>query len=390
MESVAEQKIRVLVAKPGLDGHDRGAKVIARALRDAGMEVIYTGLRQTPEMIVNAALQEDVHVIGLSILSGAHNAIVPRVMDLLKQNKMDDVLVVVGGIIPDQDMEKLKEIGVAAIFQPGTAMDDIVQFIRANVKPRGVPVPVVLNVRESQLRLAMKSYGTTVGPSPWYWKTFPSVHRIRPALCMDPPRRPGPMAYLVIVKPLNGPENRVLALNTYCRPFLVPPSHLGVWCPEGRNIRLACFDPDQLKAFDFAEIAGWFKQSSRSHLLGDPACCRFRISHWLRAGMHKIEVPAELAGGRTDRSCQLSGQKQRRSGFCAVCVLSARRIGGSLTAEMVYRQPVSSGKAMDHASSARSESQRIFGECFGAGSFLLEEDGCRLERWIEKTWLEED
>jgi methylmalonyl-CoA mutase, C-terminal domain len=131
-------KIRVLVAKPGLDGHDRGAKVIARALRDAGMEVIYTGLRQTPEMIVSAALQEDVQVIGLSILSGAHNAIVPRVMDMLKQNKMDDVLVLVGGIIPDQDIAALKQQGVAAIFQPGTAMDDIVQFIRSNVKGAGV------------------------------------------------------------------------------------------------------------------------------------------------------------------------------------------------------------------------------------------------------------
>jgi methylmalonyl-CoA mutase C-terminal domain/subunit len=135
----AEQKIRVLVAKPGLDGHDRGAKVIARALRDAGMEVIYTGLRQTPEMIVSAALQEDVNVIGLSILSGAHNAIVPRVMELLRQNKMDDVLVLVGGIIPDQDVEGLKKAGVAAIFQPGTAMDDIVTFIRANLRPRSVP-----------------------------------------------------------------------------------------------------------------------------------------------------------------------------------------------------------------------------------------------------------
>src|SRR2546430_16581734 len=134
-----EQKIRVLVAKPGLDGHDRGAKVIARALRDAGMEVIYTGLRQTPEMVVTAALQEDVHVIGLSILSGAHNVIVPRVMDLLKQNHMDDVLVIVGGIIPDQDIDALKKAGVAAIFQPGTAMDEIVTFIRNNMKPRGVP-----------------------------------------------------------------------------------------------------------------------------------------------------------------------------------------------------------------------------------------------------------
>lgn len=133
-----EPKIRVLVAKPGLDGHDRGAKVIARALRDAGMEVIYTGLRQTPEMIVSAALQEDVHVIGLSILSGAHNAIVPRVLDLLNQNKMDDVLLVVGGIIPDQDIDALKKAGVAAIFQPGTAMDEIVKFIRANVRSREI------------------------------------------------------------------------------------------------------------------------------------------------------------------------------------------------------------------------------------------------------------
>jgi methylmalonyl-CoA mutase C-terminal domain/subunit len=136
---MSDPKIRVLVAKPGLDGHDRGAKVIARALRDAGMEVIYTGLRQTPEMIVSASLQEDVHVIGLSILSGAHNAIVPRVMDLLRQNKIDDVLVVVGGIIPAQDVAGLKKAGVAAIFPPGTAMDEIVTFIRKHVKPRGVP-----------------------------------------------------------------------------------------------------------------------------------------------------------------------------------------------------------------------------------------------------------
>ncbi|MGO9208605.1 MAG: cobalamin B12-binding domain-containing protein [Terriglobales bacterium] len=128
----------MLVAKPGLDGHDRGAKVIARALRDAGMEVIYTGLRQTPEMVVSAALQEDVNVIGLSILSGAHNAIMPRVMDLLRQNKMEDVLVVIGGIIPDQDIPGLKQAGVAGIFLPGTPMNEIVEFIRKNVKPRGV------------------------------------------------------------------------------------------------------------------------------------------------------------------------------------------------------------------------------------------------------------
>jgi methylmalonyl-CoA mutase C-terminal domain/subunit len=128
-----ESRIRVLVAKPGLDGHDRGAKVIARALRDAGMEVVYTGLRQTPEMIVNAALQEDVQVIGLSILSGAHNAIVPRVMELLKEKQMDDVLVLVGGIVPDEDAEQLKRLGVAAVFQPGASLEEIVEFIRRSV-----------------------------------------------------------------------------------------------------------------------------------------------------------------------------------------------------------------------------------------------------------------
>lgn len=130
-----ESRIRVLVAKPGLDGHDRGAKVIARALRDAGMEVIYTGLRQTPEMIVHAAMQEDVQVIGLSILSGAHLAIVPRVLELLKQNQMEDVAVIVGGIIPDEDSWKLKQLGVAAVFPPGSSLEEIVSFIRSACRP---------------------------------------------------------------------------------------------------------------------------------------------------------------------------------------------------------------------------------------------------------------
>src|SRR5579871_5926770 len=122
-------KARVIIAKPGLDGHDRGAKVIARALRDAGMEVIYTGLRQTPEQIASAALQEDADVIGLSILSGAHNHIAPRLMELLKQKGLDDVLVVIGGIIPDVDIPKLREIGVRGVFLPGTPMQEIIDFI---------------------------------------------------------------------------------------------------------------------------------------------------------------------------------------------------------------------------------------------------------------------
>jgi methylmalonyl-CoA mutase C-terminal domain/subunit len=133
-------KIRVVIAKPGLDGHDRGAKVIARALRDAGMEVIYTGLRQTPEQIVGAALQEDANVIGLSILSGAHNHICPRVMDLLKEKGLDDVLVVVGGIIPDVDAPKLQAIGINGIFLPGTPMQEIVDFITGHVRPRAETV----------------------------------------------------------------------------------------------------------------------------------------------------------------------------------------------------------------------------------------------------------
>jgi methylmalonyl-CoA mutase C-terminal domain/subunit len=130
------QKIRVIIAKPGLDGHDRGAKVIARALRDAGMEVIYMGLRQTPEQIVSAALQEDADAIGLSILSGAHMHICPRVMELLREKGLSDVLVVVGGIIPDVDIPKLNAIGIQGIFLPGTPMQEIVDFIRGNTRSR--------------------------------------------------------------------------------------------------------------------------------------------------------------------------------------------------------------------------------------------------------------
>jgi methylmalonyl-CoA mutase C-terminal domain/subunit len=129
----SSKKIRVLVAKPGLDGHDRGAKVVARALRDAGMEVIYTGLRQTPEMVVEAALQEDVDVIGLSILSGAHMALFPKIVELLKEEGADDILVIGGGIIPEEDVTALKECGIAEIFGPGTPLSDIVEYIESHV-----------------------------------------------------------------------------------------------------------------------------------------------------------------------------------------------------------------------------------------------------------------
>lgn len=134
---MSERKIRVLVAKPGLDGHDRGAKVIARALRDAGMEVIYTGLRQTPEMIAAAAIQEDVDAVGISILSGAHKTLCPRIVSLLRENGMDDTLVLVGGIVPNEDIAGLKSEGVSEVFLPGTSTEDIVTYIRDHVRAEG-------------------------------------------------------------------------------------------------------------------------------------------------------------------------------------------------------------------------------------------------------------
>ncbi len=137
MSKPMERKIRVLVAKPGLDGHDRGAKVVARALRDAGFEVIYTGIRQTPEAIVEAALQEDVDVVGLSILSGAHMALVPKIMRMLRERGLGDVLVLVGGIIPDDDVPKLRDLGVRGVFGPGTLTSDIIAFIRRELGLNG-------------------------------------------------------------------------------------------------------------------------------------------------------------------------------------------------------------------------------------------------------------
>jgi methylmalonyl-CoA mutase C-terminal domain/subunit len=132
---MSERPIKVLIAKPGLDGHDRGAKVLARGLRDEGFEVVYTGLRQTPEMVATAALQEDVDVVGLSILSGAHMTLVPRICALLREKGLDDVLVAAGGIIPDDDLPALREAGVAAVFGPGTTIAEVAAFIRANVRP---------------------------------------------------------------------------------------------------------------------------------------------------------------------------------------------------------------------------------------------------------------
>ena len=145
MQRMKEKRIRVLVAKPGLDGHDRGAKVIARALRDAGMEVIYTGLRQTPEMIAAAALQEDVDAVGVSILSGAHNTLCPRIVQLLREQGMDDCLVLLGGIVPQEDIAKLKSEGVAEVFLPGTSTEDIISFLRQVFLANPQPTQITLS-----------------------------------------------------------------------------------------------------------------------------------------------------------------------------------------------------------------------------------------------------
>jgi methylmalonyl-CoA mutase C-terminal domain/subunit len=136
VEGAAKRRVRILVGKPGLDGHDRGAKIIARALRDGGFEVVYTGLHQTPEMIVNAAVQEDVDAIGLSVLSGAHNYLLPRVIELLKENKVERIKVFGGGIIPDEDIESLKDAGVDMIFTPGTPLQDILEYVQEHIHPR--------------------------------------------------------------------------------------------------------------------------------------------------------------------------------------------------------------------------------------------------------------
>jgi methylmalonyl-CoA mutase, C-terminal domain len=147
-----QRKIRVLVAKPGLDGHDRGAKVLARALRDAGMEVIYTGIRQTPQMIVEAAIQEDVDAILMSILSGAHMAIFPKVMELLKSNDVDDVLVMAGGILPDEDLPAIEALGIRGNFGPGTSLPTIIEYVRANVNPERLShelAPLAESVQEA-------------------------------------------------------------------------------------------------------------------------------------------------------------------------------------------------------------------------------------------------
>jgi hypothetical protein len=227
----------------------------------------------------------------------------------------------------------------------------------------------------------------TVGPTPWYWKTFPAFQSTSgQRFTWTHHGSEGPLGYLVSLALQQEPEKPRLALNTYCRPFLVPPSHLGIWCPEGRSIRLVSFDPDQLKAFDFAEIAGWFKQSSERIYAATEPVADFEIQLGMPAGMHKIEVPSDLR--ELDEliiptSCPAKNPDD--PAFALYVVYLQAGLVEVLPQRWFTASQYQVGKQWITRATRDPESQRIFGECFGSGSFLLEEDGCRLDRWIEKN-----
>lgn len=227
----------------------------------------------------------------------------------------------------------------------------------------------------------------TVGPSPWYWNTFPAfTSRAGQRFVWTHHGEQGPIGYLVTLALEQEPTKLRLALNTYCRPFFVPPDFLGIWCPEGRNLRLTCFDPDQLKAFDLAEIAGWFKQSSDRIYATTPPVADFEVPLTLGPGTHKIHVPVELA--TVDELIAPTSYKAMSKDDPAFALFVFYLQAGLVevlpqrwfTAAQYEVGPVWISRA------ARDpESHRIFGQCFGMGAFLLEEDGCRLAEWLGRS-----
>jgi hypothetical protein len=227
----------------------------------------------------------------------------------------------------------------------------------------------------------------TIGPTPWYWKTFPRVDSASGRrFAWTHHGSEGPLGYVVSLGRAQEPDQSSVALNTYCRPFFVPPSHLGIWCPEGRSIRLTCFDPDQLKAFDLAEIAGWFKQSSERIYAATAPIADFEIPLGLGAGMHKIEVPAEM---RLVDELIVPTSYPAKGDDDPAFALYVLYLQAGLVEVLPQRWFTASqyqvGKQWITRVARDPESHRIFRECFGVGSFLLEDDGCRLERWIEKS-----
>ena len=226
----------------------------------------------------------------------------------------------------------------------------------------------------------------TVGPAPWYWKTFPAFEsRAGQRFVWTHHGGQGPVAYLITLALQHEPDRPRLALNTYCRPFLVLPNYLGIWCPEGRNIRLACFDPDQLEAFDLAEIAGWFKQSSDRIYSKTAPVAEFEVPITLSPGMHKIEVPAELA--TVDELIVPTSYKAMSNddpAFALLVLYLQAGLAEVLPQKWFTASQYEVGKQWISRAARDEESHRIFGECFGVGSFLLEEDACRLAEWMEK------
>lgn len=225
-----------------------------------------------------------------------------------------------------------------------------------------------------------------VGPAPWYWQTFPSIRSLSgQRFVWTHQGDQGPLAYVVTLALEQEPEKPRLALNTYCRPFLVPPHYLGIWCPEGRNLRFACFDPDQLKAFELSEIAAWFKQSSDRIYAATPPLAESEVPVAFAAGTHKISVPQELA---TVEELIVPTSYKAMSHDDPAFALFAVSLCAGLVEVLPQKWFTTAQYDVGPKWIARAvrdpESHRLIGECFGVGTFLLEEDGCRLERWIEK------
>ena len=227
----------------------------------------------------------------------------------------------------------------------------------------------------------------TIGPTPWYWKAFPQVSSASgQRFAWTHHGSEGPLGYVISLAPAQEPDRPLLALNTYCRPFFVSPSHLGIWCPEGRSIRLLCFDPGQLKPFDLAEIAGWFKQSSERIYAATAPVADFEVLHGLEAGMHKIEVPMEMRSVDeliVPTSYPAKGKDD--PAFALYVFYLQAGLVEVLPQKWFTASQYQVGKQWIPRAARDPESHRIFGECFGVGSFLLAEDGCRLDQWIEKN-----
>jgi hypothetical protein len=226
----------------------------------------------------------------------------------------------------------------------------------------------------------------TVGPTPWYWKTFPAFNSVSgQRFLWTHHGSEGPLGYLVTLGLEQEPDKPRIALNTYCRPFFVPPAHLGIWCPEGRSIRFVCFDPNQLKPFDLAEIAGWFKRSNERIYAATEPVADFEVPLGLGAGMHNIEVPLALRGvDELIIPTSYPAKSADDPAFALYVVYPQAGLAEVLPQKWFTASQYQVGKQWITRAVRDPESHRIFGECFGAGSFLLEEDGSRLERWIEK------